>query len=311
MIGFLRKGFGKGGNTLITLFVFFIVGLLLHFKGNTRPIVLLWQQLTGAVTAPGISASETIPGHTVSVPAPADVAPELARLVGRSDFVLPKSAARLQTVHHSGFSLGYAERYEQAAWVAYSLTRAQAEGPSSRERLFLPDPKVRTGSAVFADYTRSGFDRGHLAPAADFRNAPEQMKETFYMSNISPQNRDFNAGIWNDLEKLIRSWARRYEKIYVVTGPVLKPGLPAIGRINKVAVPEQFYKVVLSVNTTHVKGIAFLLNNEPATGPLSQFVVSIDSVEKLTGLDFFPLLPDTLETRLEAETTGADWHRLR
>jgi len=109
---------------------------------------------------------------------------------------------------------------------------------------------------------------------------------------------------------MIKRWANKYKKIYVVTGPVLEPGLPTIGRLNKVAVPRQFYKVVLYVNPPYVKGIAFLMNNEPSNAPLTAFVVSIDQVERLTGVDFFPRLPDTIEKRVEAKSTAGEWYRL-
>ncbi len=311
MFGLFKRGFGKGGNTLIALLIFFMIGLLLHFRGNTQPVVMLWQQLKAAVYAPG--EAELFVSH-VAVPSSEthpDGTDELAAAIARPGFHVPAAASNLQIVHHQGFSLGYAERYEQAAWVAYPLVREQVTGQSMREKLFLPDPKVRTGSAVFADYTRSGYDRGHLAPAADFRSVPQEMKETFYMSNISPQNRDFNAGIWNDLERMVRVWAQHYGQVYVITGPVLKPGLKTIGRINKIAVPEQFYKVVLYVKPPHAKGIAFLMDNQPANTPLSQYVVSIDTVETLTGLDFFTLLPDAVEDKIEAKSNAKEWYRLK
>lgn len=316
MFGFIRKGFGKGGNTLVLLALFFILALVLHFKDRFFPEGRLWDTVESAFSgtiSDKIGLLSEIGGEqeaaVIGLP---DREGPVEELLKRKDFVLPAGAGdKLQVVEHTGFTLGYNERYEQAAWVAYPLVREQVTGQSSRERFFNPDPKVRTGSALFSDYTRSGYDRGHLAPAADFKHSTEQMKETFYMSNISPQDRDFNAGIWNDLEKLVRAWAYRYEKIYVVTGPVLKPGLKTIGKVNKVAVPEQFYKVILYVEPPHIKGIAFLLNNEPSTLPLSKAAVSIDSVESVTGLDFFPLLPDDTGLRVEAQSNPKDWYRLK
>lgn len=316
MFGFIKKGLGRGGNTLILLGLFFGLGLFLHFKDRFFPDGKLWETIE-AVSSGSVSDKIEIlsglPGGQSAdmVPVPADAS--IDEILSRKDFVFPANMGpdKLQLVEHTGFSLGYNEGYEQAAWVAYPLIREQVTGQGARDRFFNPDPKVKTGSALFSDYTRSGYDRGHLAPAADFKHSYEQMRETFYMSNISPQNREFNAGIWNDLEKLVRAWAHKYEKVYVVTGPVLKPGLKTIGKVNKVAVPEQFYKVVLYAEPPYVKGIAFLMRNEPASMPLSKAVVSIDSVESLTGIDFFPLLPDDIEDRVEMKSNPGEWFRLK
>ncbi len=296
--------------------LFFGLGLSLHFKDRFFPDGKLWETIeavSSASVTDKIEILSGLPGGESAGMIPVSADAPIDEILGRKDFVFPANAGpdKLQLVEHTGFSLGYNERYEQASWVAYPLVREQVSGQGARDRFFNPDPKVKTGSALFSDYTRSGYDRGHLAPAADFKHSYEQMRETFYMSNISPQDREFNAGIWNDLEKLVRAWAYRYEKIYVVTGPVLKPGLKTIGKVNKVAVPEQFYKVVLYAEPPHIKGIAFLLRNEPASMPLSKAVVSIDSVESLTGIDFFPLLPDDIEDRVEMKSNPGEWFRLK
>ncbi len=316
MFGFLKKGLGRRGNTLILLGIFFGLGLFLHFKDRFFPDGKLWETIEAVSSGSVGDKIEILSGlaggqSAGMIPVPADT--PIEEILSRKDFVFPVSLGpdKLELVEHTGFSLGYNERYEQASWVAYPLVREQVSGQGARDRFFNPDPKVKTGSALFSDYTRSGYDRGHLAPAADFKHSYEQMRETFYMSNISPQDRDFNAGIWNDLEKLVRAWAYKYEKIYVVTGPVLKPGLKTIGKVNKVAVPEQFYKVVLYAEPPYVKGIAFLLNNEPSTMPLSKAAVSIDSVESLTRIDFFPLLPDDIEDKVEMKSNPGEWYRLK
>lgn len=296
--------------------VFFGLGLFLHFKDRFFPDGKLWETIEAVSSASVVDKIEILSGlpgggSAGMIPVSADASIE--EILARKDFVFPANPGpdRLQLVEHTGFSLGYNERYEQASWVAYPLVREQVSGQGARDRFFNPDPKVKTGSALFSDYTRSGYDRGHLAPAADFKHSYEQMRETFFMSNISPQDREFNAGIWNDLEKLLRAWAYKYEKIYVVTGPVLKPGLKTIGKVNKIAVPEQFYKVVLYAEPPYFKGIAFLLRNEPSSMQLSKAVVSIDSVEHLTGIDFFPLLPDDIEDRVEAKSIPGEWFRLK
>jgi len=318
MFGFVKKNFGRGGNTLVLLGLFFGLGLLLHFKEQFFPEGKLKATVEGLVSGTLTEKIDILSDLSQIPPVESsrvllENGFEWEEVLNRRDFVYPAHdrTLSLQLVEHTGFSLGYNEKYEQAAWVAYLLTKEHITGPGSRERFFNPDPKVRTGSALFSDYTRSGYDRGHLAPAADFKSSQELVKETFYMSNISPQNREFNAGIWNDLEKLLRSWAYHYGKIYVVTGPVLKPGLPTIGKVNKIAVPEQFYKVVLYAKPPYLKGIAFLLNNEPSSQPLSKAVISIDSLEKVTGLEFFPLLPVEVKEKVKMKSNAKEWYRLK
>src|SRR5690606_30825784 len=134
----------------------------------------------------------------------------------------------------------------------------------------------------------------------------EAHDETFLTSNISPQRNDFNAGIWNTLEQKVRYWAQKYDGVFVVTGGVLKGNLQTIGEEN-VAVPKQFYKIVLDANNDKVKMIAFLLPHENSNKPLYDFVVSVDELEELTGIDFFPELEDDVENRLEAKSDSKDW----
>jgi endonuclease G len=346
MPSYHRRGFRMPNNTLLLLLVFFTIGLFLHYKGKSKPIVEFWETIKSTFTAEDNSsqnpykapepyadqvAADTVAVDTRESPSrPAKVQnpsariqdkvqpeepviseAELTRIVGQRDFFIPAIGSNDQLVRRVGYTLKYAEKYEQAAWVAYVLQADQIQGGEERDNQFMPDPVVQSGTAVTADYTRSGYDRGHLAPAADFKNSYQVMKETFYMSNISPQVPQFNRGIWLELEKMVRVWANKYERVYVVTGPVLTAGLPTIGRINRVAVPRQFYKVVLYVKPPYVKGIAFLMNNEPSSAPLSSFVVPIDSIEKLTGVDFFPRLPDSIERRVESKSNAREWFRLK
>lgn len=158
---------------------------------------------------------------------------------------------------------------------------------------------VRTGSAELSDYRGSGYDRGHLAPAADMKWSPTAMSESFYMSNMSPQRPRFNRGMWKRLEEKVRTWATESEEIYVVTGPVLSDNLPTIGA-NQVAVPEYYYKVILDFKEPELKGIGFILANQSSTQPLATYAVTIDSVEVVTGIDFFPAIEDSLEERIES-----------
>ena len=193
-------------------------------------------------------------------------------------------------IFHTGYSFLYDEEHEQASWVAYELTREETNNRVKRSNRFKPDPWVSTGTANNADYARSGYDRGHLAPAADMGWSATVMAESFYYSNMSPQLHGFNAGIWKKLEELVRTWAIEQEGLLVVTGPVLKKGLKTIGA-NGVSVPEWYYKVILDHREPGIKAIAFLLPHASFSGSLQSFVVPIDSVESVTGIDFFPDFP--------------------
>jgi endonuclease G len=227
------------------------------------------------------------------------------------NFILPASKPGDDIVQREGYTLRYRDQYKDADWVAYPLLAYETTGDADRKNeQFKPDPAVSTGTALPSDYTRSGYDRGHLAPAGDFKFSQRIMKETFFMSNITPQTPEFNRGIWKELEELVRSWAIRDKGVYVITGAVLKPGLPTIGKANEVSVPEKFYKVILYCNKPTIRMIGFLLNNEASNEPLTRFVVPVDRIEQLTGIDFFPKIPDDLERKLESKSRDemvADW----
>jgi len=209
-------------------------------------------------------------------------------------------------IEHSGFHLVYSEMHEQAKWVAYEFTKAETLKKVDRTDDFRPDPKVLTGSATSTDYKGSGFDRGHLAPAGDLSWSADAMSCSFFYSNMSPQTPSFNRGIWKKLEEQVRDWAKLYDTIYVVTGPILEDSLPTIGE-NKVSIPKYYYKVVLEYKSNSTKAIGFILPNEKSSFPLSNFIVSVDSVEKITGIDFFHQLPDTIENEIEKSVCAACW----
>jgi endonuclease G len=222
-------------------------------------------------------------------------------------FAIPHSPNGNPPVWHAGFVLGYDEFHEQASWVAHILTSDIVGGSVQRTNDFREDSLVPSGTASLHDYWDSGYDRGHLVPSADFRWSRQALSETYVYSNISPQLPDFNRGIWADLENKVRSWAIRNRELFVVTGGVLRPGLPTIGSENQVSVPEYFYKVLLDYTDPEIKGIAFVLPNAGSDRDPLDFAVSIDSVERLSGLDFFPALPDDLEDRLEKEVDPFQW----
>jgi len=218
--------------------------------------------------------------------------------------LLPTSTTG-QVIHHTYYSLSYSEPNKQPEWVYYQLTPSLITGSASRTDNFRPDPLVATGSAQLSDYAGSGYDRGHLCPAADIKANPTAMSETFYMSNMSPQTPSFNRGIWAKLETVVRNWAMTEDSIYVVTGGILTSFKAKIGS-NGVNVPQYYYKVVYDA-TEPVKMIALMLPNEGSTKPLQTFVKSVDYVESVTGIDFFPALPDSIENLLEQGVNMGAW----
>ena len=188
--------------------------------------------------------------------------------------------------------------------MAYELTKEETTKAFERTNKFKPDPSVSTLTANDADYAGSGYDRGHLAPAADMGWSSTAMAESFYYSNMSPQVPGFNRGIWKKLEELVRTWAIENNSLLVVTGPVLKKGLKTIGA-GRVSVPELYYKVILDNHEPGINAIAFLIPNASQSADLQSFVVSIDSVESITGIDFFPNFEN--EDQIERTSTVEHW----
>ncbi|MDG1728732.1 MAG: DNA/RNA non-specific endonuclease [Algibacter sp.] len=224
---------------------------------------------------------------------------------GTNEYFLPTSTTG-QIVHHEGYSLSYNEAHEQAEWVAYELKKSHLSKTNHKRPYFEIDKAVKTGAASWRNYKNSGFDRGHLCPAADRRYSKDAHDETFLTSNISPQEHQFNSGIWSTLEHKVRYWARKYDGVFVVTGGVLKGEMNTIGT-EYVSVPNQFYKVLIDTNSGRTKMIAFLMPHRDSDKPLYEFVVSVDEVEDLTGIDFFPELEDVLEDKLEASSSFKGW----
>ncbi len=220
-------------------------------------------------------------------------------------YFLPTSTTG-QVIHHDGYSLSYSEPHEQAEWVAYELKKSHLSTSNFKRPYFEIDEAVKTGAAHWRNYKKSGYDRGHLCPAGDKRYSKEAYNETFLTSNISPQQHDFNSGVWNRLEQKVRYWASRYDGLFVITGGVLKGNMDTIGD-EEVSVPRQFYKVLIDNNSGKTKMIAFLIPHKASSAPLYKFVVSVDTIEDLTGIDFFPQLNDALETQLEVSRSYKGW----
>ena len=225
---------------------------------------------------------------------------------------LPKLEDGEEVIVHPGHMLVYSEKHEQPKWTAHVASPDLIKGNLARIDSFLPDPLVKTGTAVTADYWNSGFDRGHMVPSADMRWNLEALQGTYYYSNISPQVPELNRETWADLE----DWGRRYvnfskRRVFVATGPVLRDGLPTMqkaDRKNEVSIPEYFWKVFADLDGDTPKAIGFVMRNSKLDGPPISYAVTVDSVETLTGLDFFPALDDATEDRIEAMRELKDWY---
>lgn len=214
----------------------------------------------------------------------------------------PKSLGEI--VKHTYYTLSYSEENEQAYWVYYVLTPELINGTQSRTDDFRPDPLVSTGSASLADYSGSGYDRGHLCPAADMALNKTSMSESFYLSNMSPQVAGFNRGIWSTMEDQVRKWALEFDGLDVATGPIFKDNLGVIGS-NQVTVPGYYYKVLYSEKKNIMIGL--VLQNKSGSKPIDQFVVKVDDIESMTGIDFFSGLPDEDENKLEGSISLVGW----
>mgnify|MGYP006109251025 CR=1 FL=1 len=198
---------------------------------------------------------------------------------------LPKTV-KGEVVYHNYYSLEYSEKDEQARWVAYKITSDNFNSSIKRKDNFREDAFVSTQSAQLSDYRKSGYDRGHLAPAGSMKINTLSMSESFFMSNMSPQIAGFNRGIWKKLEEEIRRIAKSNDSIFVVTGPILTDPIGFIGK-NKVPVPKAYYKTILAYQDGKPSGIGFILPHEKSSASVYSFSTSIDEVEKITGIDFY------------------------
>lgn len=216
--------------------------------------------------------------------------------------LIPISEGEL--VEHLNYQLSYSEENEGALWVLYHLTPEYINGPGVRKNNFKEDPTISTGSASLEDYKGSGYDRGHLCPAASMTINQQAMDESFFMSNMSPQHPSLNRGRWKSLETQVRKWVESMDDIYVVSGAIYNEMVEVIGE-NNVTVPKYYYKVIWDNND---KIIGFILPNEKCPNPLEDYIVPVDSIEFLTGIDFFSIIPNNIENDIEAKVAPESWN---
>lgn len=211
----------------------------------------------------------------------------------------------------TGYTTSYNPRTRCPNWTAWVLTDNHTDGPYKRKGVaYHEDEEVPFPKAQNADYARSGYDRGHMCPSGDNRWDGQAQEDCFLFTNMCPQSHNLNAGDWNDLEMKCRKWAERYGRIYIVCGPVYDSGAHSkhrktIGR-SKVVVPDGFFKVVLCMAGTP-KAIGFYYVNDDGHAPMSSYVRTVDEIEDMTNMDFFPSLPDDVEARVEAKASLNEW----
>ena len=218
----------------------------------------------------------------------------------------PRIDSAESVIHHLYYDLVYDENHEQAKWIFYKLYPSYIVKSFERKNDFRSDPSVTSGSADHSDYRGSGFDRGHLMPAADMVWSQKALSESFYYSNMSPQHPSFNRGIWKRLESRVRKWVSQADSLYIVTGPKLNMKLNTIGP-NEVSVPDYYYKVILKFNQSHSDAIAFLMPNKASKSDLTDYVITIDALEEDLGIDFFHNLDDSIQTIIEKKSDHTRW----
>ena len=257
-----------------------------------------------AVTAP----KQKVQDKTSAKKAPAKPSTKTFKIPANTEIPRLKEKRQEQVIKHEGYTVSYNSEYRIANWVAYELTATEAKSKKTeRSNKFVSDPQVKGATAMNEDYTRSGYDRGHLAPAGDMKWSAKAMRESFYLSNICPQKPKLNRGIWKDLEEQCRLWALDNGSLLIVTGPVITGDMKRLGK-NKVAIPKSFYKVLCYYTEKGYKGIGFLFENRDyKDNSLKSMVIPIDSVEKVTGIDFFPSIPDEQEKEMEATVDWSSW----
>ena len=231
-----------------------------------------------------------------------------AKIVRLYEIPAPLKDRPEQILHRKGYTASYNYKTKTPNWVAWHLTKSHTYGSNQRgKEVFTEDTDVREPRATDNDYYNSRYDRGHMCPAGDNKWDKQAMEQSFLFTNICPQNHGLNKYEWNDLEMQCRDWAREYGAVDIVCGPVYQStnGQKTIGK-NKVWVPDAFFKVVLC-RQGKPKAIGFVYRNEGKKQAMADVVCTVDEVEKLTGLDFFPELDDPTEEKIEATAKLSDW----
>lgn len=291
------------GRLILFVFIFLSIGLFFSqsYSLDFENLISFSREVGNIAGSPG----KAISAMTGSADANSGII-QGKNLKERLEYVIVPAKTRQEIIEHTGYTVSHNSKWKIPNWVGYELTRREVMGTNPRNDCFAPDPKVKGNKAQLSDYKNSGYDRGHMAPAADMKWSKKVMQESFYLSNICPQNRNLNRGDWNDLEEKVRSWAKRDSAIIIVCGPIVPKRPKKIG--NNVAVPDAFFKVVLSPYGRNPQAIGFVMPNTDGNNPLSHYACSIDKVEEITGMDFFSVLPDDIEDKIESTYSLKYWN---
>jgi len=212
-------------------------------------------------------------------------------------------------VSHVGYSASYNPLTRIPNWVAYELTKEETMGTVKRDSRFYNDPSIPLNlQATFDDYRNEDrWDKGHMAPAGDMKWSEQAMLESCYFTNICPQNRNLNNGDWKSLEEKCRSWAQKYGNINIICGPII--GTMRNGTLgkNQVVIPDAFFKIIMVKKSEQYEGVAFVFENKAGHRDLFDYAMSIDSVELITGLDFFGQLQNEIENEMESDFNKSFW----
>ena len=211
-----------------------------------------------------------------------------------------------QLIEKSSYIVSYNKDTKIPNWVAWHLTADHIDGPVGRMNNFYEEESVASPRATLEDYRGSGWSRGHMCPAGDNKWSEAAMYDSFSLVNVCPQDANLNSGLWNRIEMDCRKWAQRYGDIYIVCGPLFYDQEHETIGVNKVVVPEAFFKVILCLQGKS-KAIGFVVKNNAGTKRKDQYVNTVDEVERLTDYDFFPSLPDSIEAEVEAYSNLDDW----
>lgn len=210
-------------------------------------------------------------------------------------------------LEYEGFEVSFNPIWHVPNYVAWELTADETRGTVARNSRFAPDRDVY-GCATLEDYRRSGFDRGHMVPAADMKWSEQAMQDSHLLTNIVPQDHSLNSGRWNSLEQKCRYLAQRDSAIVIIAGPILSDRIVRTIGNSGVAVPERFFKVIFSPFVEHPQAIAFVMPNRAVQEPLSSMSMTVDRLEEITGFDFFSSLPDSIENAVESEYNPRFWN---
>ncbi len=225
---------------------------------------------------------------------------------GMLDVATPDEVAS-QVKGYEGFRLSFNKDNKTPNWVAWELLGSEVNGEEKRSDNFWTDTEIEGCPSTY-DYKGSGFDRGHMCPAADQKWSPKAMSDCFVMANMCPQDHSLNAGAWNTLENKERQWAQRDSAIVIVAGPIYeKSDSKRIGDAG-VRVPGAFFKILAAPYAEQPRGIAFVYPNMSSPGSMQEYVLTIDEIEQLTGFDFLSSLPDEIENEIESKASFKEWN---